>query len=179
MMMTYTLENLIDDCRNALATVEGPQARERIRRSVEHLLANRDFVAEHCGPDANAAIHTLYQDATTGFVVLVHIYEKGKTSPPHDHGSSWAVYGQAVSYTDMTVWERVDDQTQEGYAELKQHKRYRLNPGMAGTFEPGDIHSIHFPSGARFVRVTGTDLSQIPTRHYDLDRNTVTISDRS
>ena len=61
----------------------------------DRLLGEAEFLAAECGPDAEPGIRTIYRDAETGFNVLVHIYEKGKTGPPHDHGTSWAVYGQA------------------------------------------------------------------------------------
>ena len=108
--------------------------------------------------------------------MLQHIYAEGKTSHPHDHGESWAVYGQAVEWTDMTVWERKDDGSRDGYAEIEPSDKFRLEPGMAGVFHPGDIHQIHFPDGARFIRVTGTDLGSIATSRYDADANTVETS---
>ena len=115
----------------------------------------------------------VYEDATSGLQVLTHVYADGKESPPHDHGSSWAVYGQAVAHTDMTIWRRTDDGKQSGHATVTPVKTYRLDPLMAGTFEPGEIHSIKFPAGARFLRVTGKDLKQIPTRRYDLENQAV------
>ena len=39
------------------------------------------------------------------------------------------------------------------------------------------IHSINFPDGARFVRVTGTDLNTLGQARYDLKNKTVAISD--
>ncbi|MDH3689790.1 MAG: hypothetical protein OEU36_09965 [Gammaproteobacteria bacterium] len=174
--MAYTLNDFIGDCRQALLPDNGPQGREHARRCLEKLLVNEEFVSEHCGPAAPAGIHTLYQDDELDFVVLAHIYDTAKTSPPHDHGNSWAIYGQAVLYTDMTVWERVDDQSEQGHAELTVKHTYRLNPGMAGLFEPGDIHSIEFPKGARFVRVTGTDLKRIATQRYDLENKQVMVN---
>jgi hypothetical protein len=112
------------------------------------LLADPEFVAEHCGPNAEPGIRTVYHDAKTGFQVLVHVYETGKAGPPHDHGDhdgSWAVYGQAVLHTDMTMWRRTDDGSRDGHAEL----------------EP-----------------TGTDFDRIPTRRFDPDRRTVEIGSR-
>ena len=41
-------------------------------------------------------------------------------------------------------------------AKLKPVKKYRLNPGQAGIYQDGAIHSIDYPDNARFVRVTGT-----------------------
>lgn len=162
--MAYTLDKFITDCRTTLDDTPNSQGREQIRHDLERLLGNDAFVAAHCSPDTPPGIHTLHEDES-GFIVLAHIYAEGKTSPPHDHGASWAIYGQAILHTDMTVW-KVSSRDQDDKPEVEAHQTYRLDPGMAGTFEPGAIHSIHFPAGARFVRVTGTDLGKIPTRTY-------------
>jgi predicted metal-dependent enzyme (double-stranded beta helix superfamily) len=180
--MAYSFEQFCGDCRSALKADTGPGGHEEVRRNLEKLLADEAFVAAHCGPDAEAGIRTIYKDEETGFNVLVHVYEAGKTSPPHDHGASWAVYGQAAEYTDMTAWRRLDEGTDDGAAEsraeLEKTGTQRLVPGMAGKFEVGNIHSIHFPDGARFVRVTGTDLDAIPTRRYDPDAKSVKFGGR-
>jgi predicted metal-dependent enzyme (double-stranded beta helix superfamily) len=110
--------------------------------------------------------HTLYEDPKLGFVVLSHVNPKAAKSPPHDHGASWAIYGQATQYTDMIEWEKAggDDK----HAELKEAKRYRLNPGQAGIYQNGAIHSIDYPDRARFIRVTGTNLDKINRVRFDL-----------
>ena len=118
----------------------------------------------------------IWVDPDTGLRVMQHIYVDGKTSPPHDHGDSWAVYGQAVEWTDMTVWKRLDDGSRDGYAELEAADKYRLEPGMAGIFHPGEIHQIHFPDGARFIRVTGADLGSITTSRFNPETNSVETS---
>jgi hypothetical protein len=89
-------------------------------------------------------------------------------SPPHDHGASWAIYGQATHHTDMIEWERADDGTDPKHANLKPVKKYRLNPGQAGIYQDGKIHSIDYPDYARFVRVTGTNLDRITRIRIDL-----------
>jgi hypothetical protein len=76
----------------------------------------------------------------------------------------------------MTVWRRLDDGEGEGHAELAVKERYRLNPGDVGIFHPGDIHSIEFPDGARFLRVTGTDLNSVAQAMYNLKDKTVKIA---
>ena len=174
--MPYTLEQFCDDCRAAIKADAGDGSRENIRQNLEKLLKNEAFVAAHCGPDAEHGIHTLFHDPETDVHVLAHIYESGTKSPPHDHGPSWAVYGQALLHTDMIVWKRNDDGSVDGQAELEVGDTYRLNPGMAGTFNPGDIHSIEFPDGARFVRITGTDLNQVEQKMFNLEENSVKVS---
>lgn len=165
--MTYSFDKFCADCRDALTSNPDETGREAIRVYLEKLLKDREFLAAECGADANPGIRTIYRDETTGYNVLVHIYAEGKTSPPHDHGKSWAIYGQATEYTDMTMWRLLKDD-KDGPAELERKNTVRLEPGMAGKFEPGDIHSIHFPAGAKFVRVTGTDLSAIATRRFEI-----------
>lgn len=174
--MAYTLDRFCDDARAALKADTGDGGRDKVRQSLERLLANGEFVAERCGPDAERGVHTIYEDDELGFLVLAHIYEKGTQSPPHDHGDSWAIYGQAVKHTDMTVWERKDGGADEGHAEVEPVETYRLDPGMAGVFHPGNIHSIKFPEGARFVRITGTDFNTVGQRRFDIENNTVTTT---
>ncbi len=175
--MTYTLEQFCGETRDILKADQGDDGREQIRQNLEKLLANEAFVAANCGPDAERGIHTLYHDEETDFHVLAHIYENGTESPPHDHGPSWAIYGQAVLNTDMIVWDRKDDGSVEGNAEVEPAERYTLEPGMVGVFHPGQIHSIKFPTGARFVRVTGTDLNTVAQARYDLKNNSVSVDD--
>ena len=47
-------------------------------------------------------------------------------------------------------------------------KKYRLNPGQAGIYQDGTIHSIDYPDHARFMRVTGTNLDKIDRVRFDL-----------
>jgi predicted metal-dependent enzyme (double-stranded beta helix superfamily) len=173
--MGYTLEKFCADAHAALTRDSGAGGREEVRVLLEKLLKDEAFLAKECGADAAPGIRTVYRDPETSFNVLVHIYAKGRTSPPHDHGRSWAVYGQAVGWTDMTLWRRRDDGSKEGYADLIQERTFRLEPGMAGRFDPGVIHSIHFEDGAKFVRVTGTDLDTIPTSRYDAAAKKVAV----
>ena len=75
----------------------------------------------------------------------------------------------------MTLYDRTDDGATEGHAELEETEKYRLDPGNAGYFDSHKIHSIHFPDGARFIRVTGTDLTQLTTKRFSLKDKTVTV----
>ena len=166
--MPYDLDQFIADCRTALTRDPGPAGRQEVRARLERLLANPDFVREHCGDDAPSGVKILYEDPKLGFQVLAHVYDTARVSPPHDHGESWAIYGQATKYTDMTEWERTENGGAPGHADLKAVKKYRLNPGQAGIYQDGRIHSIDYPAKARFVRVTGVDLERIPRHKFDL-----------
>ena len=166
--MAYDLDQFVADCRTILARDGGPSGREEVRVRLERLLANADFIREYCGDDVPKGLKLLYEDPKLGFQILAHINDKARVSPPHNHGDSWAIYGQATKYTDMTEWERVDGKGDPDHAELKVKRKYRLTPGHAGIYQESDIHSIDYPDYARFVRVTGTNLDQINRVRFDL-----------
>ncbi|CAN5759016.1 hypothetical protein BH11PSE3_BH11PSE3_01730 [soil metagenome] len=165
--MTYTLDAFIIEAQAALKTDTGPGGRETVRMLLEKLLANQAFVEEAVGPATPPGTRKLYEDKDLGFVVLAHCNAKQHKSPPHDHGASWAVYGQAVKHTDMNEYKRLDGGEGAGAAKLEQVKSYRLEPGHAGLYDVGAIHAIDYPEGSRFVRVTGRDLDYVQRLKFD------------
>ncbi|NQV55466.1 MAG: hypothetical protein HQ503_06375 [Rhodospirillales bacterium] len=173
--MAYTMENFCNDCRSEIDGNKGAANLDAIRGHLEKLLTNEDFIQEHCSPDAEVGTHELYHDEETDFLLLAHIQADGRTSPPHDHGASWAIYGQAVGWTEMTEYDRKDDGTEDGHAELEVRKKYRLEPGNAGYFASHAVHSIHFPEKSRFIRVTGTDLTKLATKRFDMKDSSFTL----
>ena len=172
--MTYTLEQFCADGNAAMREDAGAAGRDEIRANLEKLLANEDFIAEHLAGQSHGKTR-LYHDAEFDFYVMAHgtdaVNRKGK---PHDHGASWAVYGQATGITDMTVWTRTDDGGRAGEAELEVDRTFPLEPGKAALFDTGIIHSTAHPKPARWVRVTGTDLDTIERYAYDPERRTMT-----
>jgi hypothetical protein len=171
--MAYDLDQFIADCRATLARDPGPAGREQVRQNLERLLRNPEFIEQYCSDRVPRGLKVLYEDPKLGFQVLAHINDKARVSPPHDHGSSWAIYGQATKYTDMTEWAREDDGSDPRHAKLKPIKKYRLMPGEAGIYQNGAIHSIDYPDYARFVRVTGTNLDKINRIRIDLKTGVV------
>ncbi len=165
--MTYELDDLCKDVGGTLARGAGPAELEAVRQSLARLLANGEFVERTCGPAAKPGLHLLYEDQALGFQVLAHINEKPRASPPHTHGRSWAIYGQATGYTDMTEFKRIDDGSDPDRARLETTKQYRLNPGEVGVYADGAIHAIDYPAKSRFIRITGTNLDQIYREAFD------------
>lgn len=171
--MAYTLQDFCAEIHAILVKENNPDGREKVRRKLEELLANEVFIEQFCGPDKKAGVYKLNEDPTTGAVVLSHVMDDAHASPPHDHGASWAIYGQAAGHTDMTEWQRTDDGADADNAALEETRTYRLNAGEVGLFDVGQIHSIAYTDKARFVRVTGTDLDKIDRSAYNLKRGKV------
>jgi len=166
--MSYDLDQFIADCRATLKRDPGSGGRETVRAKLEELLRNPAFIEEYCGENVPRGLKVLYEDPDLKFQILAHINDKARVSAPHDHGASWAIYGQATKYTDMIEWDREDDGKDPKHAKLKPAKKYRLNPGNAGIYQDGKIHSIDYPDYAKFIRVTGTNLDNINRMRVDL-----------
>lgn len=177
--MAYTLEAFAKDARDILSREPGPAGREEIARKLEALLTEDGFVAKYCEGQVPPGRTVLYEDPKLGFQILRHAMVADHAGVPHDHGKSWAVYGQAVKHTDMTVWKRLDDGREPGQAKLAKDKSYRLTRGKAGVYNGADIHSIAYPAGAIFIRVTGTDLEKVERLRYDLEKGTVVAERRA
>ena len=159
--MAYNLDQYIADCRAILKRDPDVNGREEVRAKLEQLLRNPDFIEKYCGENVPRGLKVLYEDPELKFQILAHLNDKARVSPPHDHGASWAIYGQATKYTDMIEWEREDNGADPKHAKLKPVKKYRLDPGHAGIYQDGTIHSIDYPDYAKFIRVTGTNLDNI------------------
>jgi predicted metal-dependent enzyme (double-stranded beta helix superfamily) len=171
--MSYTLQDFCSEIHQILVAENNSAGREKVRRKMEELLANKTFIEQFCGPDKKPGVYKLNEDPTTGAVVLSHVMGDGHASPPHDHGNSWAIYGQATEHTVMTEFDRTDDGSDDEAISLEETRQYRLDPGQVGLFDVGQIHSIQYPDNARFVRVTGVDLDGIDRHAYNLKHRTV------
>jgi predicted metal-dependent enzyme (double-stranded beta helix superfamily) len=96
--MSATLEQFVSECRTILNAEPGPSGRRKICMRLEELLRDAGFVSSVVNEETSER-HILYEDPALGFCVLAHSYKTPKTSPPHDHGPSWAIYGQAKGET--------------------------------------------------------------------------------
>ncbi len=169
--MSYSLEDFCADTRTILAEHDDSTGRDQVRQKLEKLLTDAAFCATYLGPDTDPGVSQIYQDPDLHFCVLAYNMAEPRTSPPHDHGNSWAVYGQAVGYTDMTIWS-VDSNGGDGAA-VSPDRTFRLDAGQAGLFDVREIHSIEYTGGAKFVRVTGVDMNTEARRVYDPETGSV------
>ena len=164
--MSYTLEEFAADCRAALQADPGPAGREKVRQCVSRACQDADFVATHLGPDNTTERQVVYEDPDLGFCILVHAYDGAKTSPPHDHASTWAIYGQAAGVTMMTDWEAVEPPHDGQPGKVKAVRTYQLKPGDAHVYHEGDLHSPGRDGPTRLVRIEGMNMSGVKRDSY-------------
>ena len=170
--MAYELATFCNDARASLKGKPLAVALDEIAARLRELLANADFVAATFNDETPVGKRELYHDADTDFYVLAHVQEPGKTGNPHSHGNSWAIYGNARGFTEMTEWKRVNDESEAGHV-LRKSDQYRIEAGQSRGYGPGMIHSTGHPSKAWVIRVTGTDLDHLPRYHFNRNRDKI------
>jgi len=165
--MGYTLHDFAADTRSALKANAGRKGLAKVKAMMERLVKDEHFVREYFHDGMNRGLRKIYTDPDLGFELMTYRWEEARGSQPHDHGDSWAIYAQVREYTDMTEYERTDDGQDRARAALKVKSQYRLNPGQAGIYFGRELHSTSTPAGARYLRITGTDLENIERLRID------------
>ncbi len=164
--MSYTLEQFAADCRAALLEDDGPGGLEQVRVFVEQACRDDRFVETHLGPANSSPRQVLYEDPELGFCILAHVHTGARSSPPHDHGPNWAIYGQATGRTTMTDWECVRRPSGDEPGLVKAVRSYDLEPGMARAYRIGDLHSPHREAETRLIRIEGRNMDGVARDAY-------------
>src|SRR5262249_1646078 len=164
-VMAYTLAEFCVDTRAIIKSQPLADALTQVSERLSRLLANPAFVDTTFSDDLPPGRRVLHHDPETDFYVLAHVQEGKKVGKPHSHGASWAIYGNARAYTDMTEWRRTNPES-EPHAVLEAVSRYRLGPGQTRAYGPRVIHSTAHPEKAGGIRSTGRDLDALPRYHF-------------
>jgi hypothetical protein len=168
-MSTYGLTEFTGDLC-AILKADGQAGLGHVAEKLEELIANPAFVAATFDESIPPGKRVLWHDPESDAYVLAHVHAPSPAPGlPHSHGTSWAVYGNAMGATEMTIWRRTNPETDD-HAELTVSDTYTLDAGQARPYGSGAIHSTNQPGKAWVVRVTGTDLDQLP--RYRFNRKT-------
>jgi len=164
--MGYTLEQFSAECHRILARDPGPEGRKQVCALVEKALKDDAFVAKNL-PEGTPERKIIYEDPELGFCILAHAYEGKKESKPHDHGPSWAIYGQARGETMMSDWSLVEPASETKPGKVRHVRSYSLKPGMARLYNVGDLHSPRREGPTRLIRVEGTNMDKVRRLPYE------------
>ena len=118
----------------------------------------------------------LYVDPDHHFVINAVVRMPGRTGSVHDHADAWVLYGVLDGSESLERFERVDDGSRSGYAEVRLSS---VTTGTQGKVDLVPPHSIHAEQGgptrsvAIIVRSQRLGEGTILQRRYDAMANTV------
>jgi hypothetical protein len=158
--MSLTLEQLASECRRALQANPGVEGRKQVCALVEEACKDQTFVAAHYNANTGQR-DILYEDPELGFCICAHNYTDARESQPHDHGPSWAIYGQVAGETVMSDWTLLEPAGEGKMGKVKFAKSYTLTPGKAHLYNEGDLHSPRRDGPTRLLRIEGCNLDKV------------------
>jgi hypothetical protein len=158
--MSMTLEQFAAECRRLLQAHPGPEGRRNVCAALQTVLQDEAFVTRHLGDDVPER-KILYEDPVLGFCILAHNYQGAKESGPHDHGPSWAIYGQARGETVMSDWTVLQAAAEGKPGKVRLGRSYPLKPGDAHVYNEGDVHSPRRDGPTRLIRIEGTNMDRV------------------
>jgi len=163
--MSLTLAAFAQSIHPILLAQDNPAGREKVAELLRAALQDTAFIASLFG-EQPAERQVVYEDPQLGFCILAHQYSGAGESPPHDHGPSWAIYGQAEGETVMTDWALLGTAVPGAPALVHKLRTYPLSPGVAHLYNEGAIHSPRRTGPTRLVRIEGTDLAKVARGRY-------------
>ena len=160
-----TVADFIAETRRILYAEPDHNGRKKLVLAVRRALQDPAFVAEAL-PEGTPERKIIYEDPTYGFTILAHAYVGAKNSNPHDHGPSWAIYGQAEGETVMTDWDCLARPDGDQPGKAKRSRDYVLKPGDAYLYEPGVLHSPRRDTSTKLLRIEGVNMDRVKRQPY-------------
>jgi len=169
---TYDLDRFVADLRRITATTASereilaqvrPLAREfAVQRA---WLAPRHFAAD---PAQGFGVTLLHEEPDHTLAVFAVSWLPGRGTPPHDHGT-WAVVAGVEGVEKNVFWERTDDRSRPGHADLKQVGEKRFGPGDVLALPAGWIHAVvnESPAMALSIHVYGRHVNHTERSQFD------------
>ena len=161
--MSYTLPELAEDVQKLLSKTPVSECADQLCAVVSKALNDQDFIEQHLTErsEGEGPRKILFEHSELGFCICGHVYGGQAIGNPHDHGPSWAIYGQAVGTTEMIDWEIVELGEGDKPTLVTQSETYLMNAGDAHFYDVGDVHSPKRDAPTKLIRLEGENLDNV------------------
>ena len=146
---------LIDDTRAILntASLDRP-AMGKIRDRLLQIAAQKELWndADYPSPSGEDQQHRYLvgQENPQGISLYLNVMLSGKSIPPHNH-TTWACIAADEGVEHNTLYDRLDDGSTPGKAEICARELVVVEPGNALAMLPDDVHSFEV-RGQQIIR---------------------------
>lgn len=175
----YTLDEFVDDLRRISArSRDEREIMSKVRPLAKRLaLAKTWLEPEHyeCDQKQGFGVHLLHEEPDHSLAVFAVAWLPGRGAPPHDHGT-WAVVAGVDGPEENTFWDRVDDGSRDGHAEIEKRAVKSFAEGEVIAMPPGHIHSVMNNTDAITVSLHtyGMHVNHTGRSQFDPERNVET-----
>lgn len=173
----YPLDRFIEDMRRI--TARGASEHEAIaalRPLVRRFALSGQWREPHHyqgDPGQGFGAHLLHEEPDHSLAVFAASWLPGRGAPPHDHGV-WAIVVGVDGSERNVFFERTDDRSRPGHAELRRIGEQVLGPGDVLAMPSGTIHSVTNDSDrvTLSLHVYGRHVNFTHRSQFDLERQT-------
>lgn len=171
----------IRDCAHEIAAAiarhgsNGEELGAAIKASLGDLVAMPNLLDLGIPREGNNVAFSQYLYFDGELSIVIFEVPNGKTIPPHDHGiwETLSVYRGRIRHV---VYERIDDQTVPGEAELRVAEERELGPGdFAIVSPPADIHSFTALSDGTYGITVVSGAYKRDRHYYQPETNTYVV----
>lgn len=163
----YGLEQFVRDVETVLDQRPSmPITIKEVSKHLFRLISDGSWLPESARasrPDTYSR-HLLHKDRQNRFVVLSLVWEPGQATPIHDH-SCWGVMGILENTLEEVGYERLDDGSKPGFAELRELQGGQVSAGSTSYLLPPyqEIHAIGNNTERKTIsiHIYGRDLDEV------------------
>jgi predicted metal-dependent enzyme (double-stranded beta helix superfamily) len=178
----HLVQALIRDTREILdasaldrTVLDGIRARILEIAARKELWSEADYPSPEPGEQQNR--YLIGKEGPDGISLYLNVLRAGKKIPPHNH-TTWAYIAAVDGVEHNTLYDRLDDGSTPGKAEIRAREVVAVTPGGAIAMLPDDVHSVEI-RGARIIRhlhFYGRPLEMLDKRlTFDMENGTCKI----
>jgi predicted metal-dependent enzyme (double-stranded beta helix superfamily) len=176
----YSIPQLVEDLKQIRAQAKDErELMNRVRPLARRAALAKDgwMKPEMYQADAEQGfgVHLLHEEPDHTLAVFAVSWLPGRGTPPHDHGT-WAVVAGVDGPELNRFFERVDDRSRPGHAELRQSGAKTFGVGDVVAMPTGAIHVVWNESDAVSVslHIYGKHINFTQRSQYDTEKQTET-----
>jgi predicted metal-dependent enzyme (double-stranded beta helix superfamily) len=180
MQDNYPIRDLVRDLRQITSeTTNEHEILSRVRPLARQAALSKDLWLEKqhyaADPEQGFGLHTLHEEPDHSLAVFAVSWLPNRGAPPHNHGT-WAVVVGVDGPEKNVFFERTDDGSRPGYAELKKIGEKIFDFGDVLAMPSGGLHSIWNESEAVSVslHIYGRHLNFTGRSQFDPNKRTET-----
>ena len=176
----YTIADLVQDLRRIRAEAsDEKEILSRVRPLAERAARAKDTWLEKRHYEADAeqgfGVSLLHEEPDHSLAVFAISWLPDRGTPPHDHGT-WAVVAGVDGLEKNEFYERADDRSRKGYAELKRIGGKSFDVGEVVAMPAGTIHSVWNETSKVTVslHIYGKHINHTARSQFDAGKRTET-----
>ena len=173
----YAIPQFIKDAKAILDSGDSLEQKKAAIGERLSALSRRDDLTRFCFPlgpsDASTQTYLLWREPPYIALVLAQ-FDPGYLSPVHEHGDFWVIGCGYRGQDRWDIYERLDDRTRQGHADLKLVDQWHIPPGTTVSMPrpPRAIHSHNNEAPGHTLELIFSAAKPLSTQQrlvYDVD----------